>query len=363
MIVFVFNFILLLFYALTINPKRTKARRRLFCFLFGFQWTIISGFRTDIFSDTVEYHRTFLEYAHTDLESLVNSIIPQILFQNPLIEEPGIRLLEKAVYLIGGDYRFLLLIVAFFVSFSLAYFIYDNSKNPLWGCLIYSSIFFPFLSMSALRQSIAISLVTFFGFSAVKRKKYFLFVILLSIAILFHKSAVFGLLIPIAFHLKTNRSMYYIGGLLFLLLLGFHTQILIITSPLIGYDNYIDSNYVGSRSLFYLSAYLLIWILYALRKPVIESAMKHYDVYYVMFTIGVLFCAFSFDNSNAFRISFYYSFSMFFLVENMIESCPVRMRMLISFLMVSSCIVALCGLSTTILHLPISTPISDCFSL
>ena len=362
MIIFIINAVFLLLLEMLLRPEESRNRRAAFCFVFGLIWAILSSARTSIFGDTGQYIRIFYEDASIQINECLASIIPQITLQEPLIEEPGYHMLSKVVYAVGGDYGALFIIIAIFVSFSLAYFIYDNSEDPIWGCLLYSCVFFPFLSMSAMRQSIAIALVAFLGYSALKRNRKFTFLVLVVVGMLFHKSAIFGLFLLPAFSLKLDKRFIITSALLFIILIIFHTRVLNILVPLIGYDNYVGSTYVGSRTVLYLGAYLAIWTISLWRRPrCLESFNASMSRNIVIFTIGVLICAFSFDNSNAFRATFYYSFTMFFLVPCILSSFSIKARTLLMYLYIVFCGLALVLLSPMVMTIPLSTPIESCF--
>lgn len=106
--------------------------------------------------------------------------------------------LSKCVFYIGSYLDFYPLVFILFSFFTLS-IIYKSIKfysfNPVVSWVVYYSLPLFFLSsLSTIRQSLATVLV-FYSYHFVKNKKYFLFLITLFVASLFHISAIIGVFI------------------------------------------------------------------------------------------------------------------------------------------------------------------------
>jgi hypothetical protein len=159
----------------------------------------------------------------------------------------------------------LFLITAFFIVFSNMRFIYKYSAMPLLSVLMYISAI-PFgqyhLVLSLLRQGLAIS-IFLFAFDSILKRKPLRFIILVFIAMLFHKSALLCLLLyPLAkikFNFKyATPSVVLIGVIIFL----FPQVLYQIVSNLSygGYSSWImyNTDYIGILIKMFLSLFLFV---------------------------------------------------------------------------------------------------------
>lgn len=357
-----FNLLLIGLWNIIIQPTNNNTRAKLYCFICGFQWFIISGFRSVYWSDTIVYYNSFQSSSVDLYETILKSIFQFPFSNSNTIDEPLYSLSMLLIKNFGGDFRLFLIIVSLFVSACLSYYIYCNSRNPFYSFLLYSTIFFVFFSMSAIRQSIAISLVGFLGFIAIKKRHYITFFVLLILAVQFHKSAIFALPLLLTQYIKFNKRNIILSIIIFILFISLRSKIISLSAPLIGYDGYVNNSYVGSRTLLYLFAYLAIWFMAIINRNRCIHHNEYFDLLFWTFTIGILYCSFSFSNSNAFRISFYFCLSIFFIIPEIIYSLG-KWTPLASFLFVLSCLVLFFILTPALSGYSIFTPTCILFSI
>lgn len=95
-------------------------------------------------------------------------------------------------------------IIAMFFVFSVYRLIQRYSKNPALSFIVVISLGLLNFSMSALRQTIAISII-FFSYEYLKDKKLIKFLIIIILAALFHRTVlIFALAYPV-YHLKASK--------------------------------------------------------------------------------------------------------------------------------------------------------------
>ncbi len=103
--------------------------------------------------------------------------------------EQGYVLFNKFIYNTWNHYQVLLFVCATISIIPIGYCICKNSKQPLLSIIIYMALPVFLMLFSGLRQAIAIGL-TVLAFQCVRNKKLILFILVVLLASLFHKSAI-----------------------------------------------------------------------------------------------------------------------------------------------------------------------------
>lgn len=182
-----------------------KYGRKIYCFIMFMIFFLVSGLRKGIGYDFNPYMNTFYNSYLKDTSSFLNSSI-----------EKGYLILNEVVSNSTSHYQFLILIIAFFVSASVMWFIYKYSKNVWLSSFSFIAFGCFYFSMDYLRQIFA-GIIMLYGFKALENKdwgKYFLLVLLASC---FHKSALLLLPLFIILELPMNKiilSIYTIGTMI-----------------------------------------------------------------------------------------------------------------------------------------------------
>lgn len=134
---------------------------------------IISGIRFDVGTD---YLITYVP------------IFEKIKVNGNSIRDTGYGLINQIVLCFTDNYQWVFIITSFIISFLVFKAIFDQSKNPGFSALLYFITIFFFLTMNAIRQSIAIS-TCLYSIKYIKNKKLFKFIIICLIATSFHSTA------------------------------------------------------------------------------------------------------------------------------------------------------------------------------
>ncbi len=162
------------------NNSRAEEKKWLF-----FAFVIISlvqGFRAlSVGTDTQVYATIFLQQA-------TNSF------------EVGYQFLSKLVYAIFPNANFFMLVEAMIINGLVLRAIYKLSKDIYVSVFAYISLFYYFNSFNATRQYLAIAILLT-SYTFLTERKYILTVVFFVLSILFHTTAVIGiLLVPISMY-------------------------------------------------------------------------------------------------------------------------------------------------------------------
>lgn len=257
-----------------------KFKNRMFLFIFysilsiGFL-TILGGLRNlEIGIDTSAYPIETYE-----MVTKSNSVI-DFLRISSLIEPLYVLMSYFSVYCIYDDVHSILFVTQFLIvlNFYIS-FVRLRVYSPVWLSVFFFCFLFFNMCLNMQRQGIALSFVLL-GYTYLINRKIIPFICLVVIAFLFHKSAIFALiLIPGIYIENTKINKYLIGGCIALfvgysLFLGYVTSYL----GLEKYENYaVGGAYEGafSKSEIILRTLFLGWIIFFTPKYKKNSLYKN----------------------------------------------------------------------------------------
>lgn len=258
---------LLLF--LTFRKEPNKVGIKKFIIIISLLLIFVSTFRHEgVGNDTLGYMHFFDSMDTRTWSEYLSSFITNYL--NPVggeDKDPGFNVFIKFIHDIVPDVRFFFFVVATILLTPIGVFVYKYSTNikvTLFFYIFYICLFYHYLPNSAIRQSIAMSLVlTAYMFLEKKRIVFFLLFVLLGSFM--HKSCLIVLLmIPISL-LVEAKLFYKISALLFILGLVFSDQMaLLFMDQSDVYNSYLTSQYYGgfngSRPIMVLFLFLALYI-------------------------------------------------------------------------------------------------------
>ncbi len=99
----------------------------------------------------------------------------------------------KAFQLAGFGWRGFVIAHAVVTTGLFGRLVYRESRNPLLSFVVYTAVFYSFVSFTAMRQGLAISIVLFLGYGFVRERNLPAFLTATFVAFLMHKSALFAL--------------------------------------------------------------------------------------------------------------------------------------------------------------------------
>lgn len=201
-------------------------------------------------TDTQVYINSFIEIGkHISLKSGLG-----ITYQN---FEIGFIVFNKILFMLHVNERLFLIIVSAIVQLPIFYTIYKYSDSPLLSVLTYFSLGNFFVTFSALRQSISMALC-FYGYHFIKKKKILLYVITVLLAALFHKSALFCLILYPLYRCKVPMDCNLVfTSIIIVLCFVFRRQIFSVFS-LIYYSD-VAMRETGSYMMF--AAFFILYLI------------------------------------------------------------------------------------------------------
>ncbi len=198
-----------------------------------------------------------------------------------------------------------------FVAFSFisvaGILIYKESENPILSFIAFITLAFFEFSLSGLRQTLAFSL-TMLSYFGIKKRDWKLFVLLVLLASLFHRSAlIFLITYPVA-HSKIGKVHLIIGiivAVLFLVGKSYVRELLQRYLVDTQYEGYVERTVGLSIAGFVIQG--CIFLFSYLYYPSVTKKYKHGNIFYNLSFIGLLFQLFSSMIAEFFRISRYFS--------------------------------------------------------
>ena len=311
-------FIILLLGGLLIGSKSSSANsRKVYIILITLQLTLLSGLRHwSVGADTTVYAESFFNDMQYSFLDAVNNFI-NIFFGDEKGKDPGYFIFVKIVQFFTDDYQIYLLTIAIIFTFSLGYFIFRNSTEPVFSFLLYSCLFWAFFSITGHRQTLATALCLI-GYEFIKKKKLLPFAVLNVFAFVLHKSSMVFFLFYFLAHKKVTRT--YFAGILLLFPIIMINRIYYsnLMKFFSGYDEYGINEAAGTgtfTTIFIIIAFVTFW-----RLKIIIQNNPQASHYINAILIGLLLLPLTWVNPSAMRIVQYFSIFLILLIPEIIKS-------------------------------------------
>jgi hypothetical protein len=209
-----------------------------------------------------------------------------------------------------GFPQFYFILTSFIIVFCTYQAIKRHSKDFVISTLIFLSFPIFFLnSLSIIRQYVAICIV-FYGFRYIQNRKLFPYLITITIAILFHKSAVIGIVLYWIYNRRIKNIYYMI--LYFAGLFSSKLAYLVVAYIFPQYLKYLDRK-IGTGGDKVLLLFQLIGLILLLLVDSKKMAFKNYNFYMTSFFIGLfIWSSLSSYGHAGFRGALY--FMVFFIL-------------------------------------------------
>lgn len=237
--------------------------------------------------------------------------------------EPLFTLFVKCVHIFTDNPQIYLSVIAIIIMIPLGKFIYDNSRNVALSFMIYMCLFFQCFGITAVRQSLALSIAVLGGYHFVKEQKIWKFFICVAAGMLFHVSAIIILPLYFVYHYKLGKvaKAVYIG--IVLLLLMFHDQIIEALSNVTGLA------YAGSEGAkaFNMVIIMLAITLFCLWKydKLVEIREENKGIINAVL-LGTLILPFSQVDSVYMRLSYFYYMFLMILIPEILLLFPKKWK-------------------------------------
>lgn len=261
------------------------------------------------------------------------------------VDEFGYSYLVAACKYLGLGFQAFVALSALLVTVSVTLLISTFSREPFLSFFLHITVGFFALSLSGLRQSIAIAIVLI-GFTVLLKGHRLAFVALVLLAYTFHNSALIALLFLVLPYIKVSRlsgAIAWAGALL----VGLQSWLVPSTSSLAGlskYDVYFEATneinplVVISAGILPLAC-LALWPAHGVpyqRVRGVSTRISIPSVLYVMALINFSVTIMALGAPIVTRLGYYFTSSILLLVPNVTSNYPnVKIRRLVGFIIVA----------------------------
>lgn len=261
--------------------------------LFGLQ-------KLSVGADTQAYYDAFTNMRHTNLSSA---------FQYGW--EKGYVTLSWLIGRIFADGRALIFIMAFFILIPIAIWIWKESMWPELSLIVFVGTGMWQASMGIFRQWCAMAILTV-SYKFVKEQRFFLFLITVLVAMLFHKTAVVFILVYFLKNIPIN-------GITMFMSIPFSVFLALAGGRILGFLNRFAriseaGNYNGGVTMLIVlwGCILLVFIFFKGKIP------ERIEFYYRMVYFAAVMQPIAFTFSNWSRIVMYFSLSLVIFLPNFV---------------------------------------------
>lgn len=283
--------------------RLSKKRRIYYCFVIAFLFFLVAALRgVDVGVDVGTY--SYVLYPN------ISKLAWKDVLSYPT--DHGFAVLVKILSFFSRDPQILLAVVGFFFAFSVAYCIYNLSVDYACSFLLLIPLLYFATSLSALRQTVALSFVLL-GYVYTSRRQLARFMISVVLGTSFHVSAFFALPVYLLYSIKPTQKIRLLCLACFLFVYPFRRIILNFFLSFF-YSDY-SAYAVEAGTQITLILYICIWILYI----ILVDNLKPYS-FELPFVVGILIQSFVPLNPNIFRLALYYQMTSLFLVPQILHS-------------------------------------------
>lgn len=285
--------------------------------------------------DTNNYCKIFeIAVEQTNLKKFLT--IRGVYNSNLIFSEIGFYGFVWGIGRVFNHYQFLLILSSLIMIICTIIFIKNNSDDCMLSIVMYITLGLFTFCMNGMRQGIAMS-ICLIAFDFAKNKKFIPFLITVLFAMLFHKSAIFYLIVYFLFLFKPKFShiMFFLG--LLSLFIIFSNNLISIFDYVVGKD-YADSENVESGGIVTVLIYLLV-IIFTL---ITIKDLKNNNIIFTLLLISIiglvtyLFRYFSIHIIE--RLSYYFFYSIIILLPSAINKFNCKERMLIKIITITVCL-------------------------
>lgn len=231
------------------------------------------------------------DYQHyVDIYQWINS--PWI---NRTYEEPGFRSLVKLCGYLGYSYQSIFVISSLLLAISCYIFTinYVNIENWFLFAFLFICGGSYFSSMNLVRQYMAMSFILF-ALVLLKYKKYILTILLIILAVMFHKTAIFmSLPIMIAYFVKSIKKNYLLIGTFVIVfaisMVGLDKSVAFVMRVIPFWKGYTTSHFLLERNYTALLKVIFPVLLFIYSYYIDNILERKNNYFYRLFFLGALF--------------------------------------------------------------------------
>ncbi len=294
--------------------KDSKARyaKACYCFFVFLVVTLVLALRNYVMGiDLIGLYRNGYLYQFLAIQ---NFGFKEIFTTKILNFEQGYIVFNKLLSLFSKDVQTLIIGCAIFTIAPISYFIYKESEKPMESFLIYLGLPCFVFAFSGLRQSLAIGICTL-SLIFVRNKKPFKFILVVLIALLFHKSAILFLVVYPVYHFRFTDKIR-IASLIVI------PVVYIFEKALFGFLSRIFKDNATTTDTGAYNLFILFLAIYFFCTVFIDKEDKDLNGYLNIYFLGCISLIFSNVYSTAGRVSYYFMIPLVVLIPKIVSRMP-----------------------------------------
>jgi transmembrane protein EpsG len=314
---------------------RIRSDRKLYIIIISILLVLQSGLRNvAVGADTYAYYSWFEEIKSTSWDQIFET--NKQYFQSGEGKDPGYLIFQKISQLIITNYQVYLIFIALILFVSLGFFIYYNTryiKEAMFAFVLFSVLFYPDYSITAIRQSIGAA-VSLWAFEFIKRKKLIPFILIILIASSIHKSVLIFLPFYFIANLKQTKLIYTFSILVFPLVMIFRRTFAYYIALASGSEDYMEfalSNYKAGTPTFTLLMIAIMILGWIFMKDALKMDPRLTRVYNAM-ALAFVFTPLTWVDPNLMRVVIYFSIFMLLFIPKVIEAATLKQPKLSSII-------------------------------
>ena len=311
-----------------------KNKIKIFCILACSQAILLAGLRhIHIGMDTYNYYNIFERTKDYDWSHIFSLFAPTKMYEAEEIE-PGFYLLSKFFQIFSGSFRHFLVFYASLINIPVFILFYKKSSNAVVSVLIYMCLFWAF-TIAGLRQTLALIIMSTFGFYALEERKPAKYLLCVVISFFCHKSALICL--PFYFLCKIKISRIYITFMLGLsvFLFFFREQFTRLITSFGGWYEQYSIQYENAGTFTFSAVIFLIIFATMFLKDNLKDAPFSTTISTNAILVSATLLPTTFIDPSNLRAVFYFAIFSTLLVPDLINGFKIkRERTLITILIV-----------------------------
>lgn len=329
--VIIFILLIVLYYRYpdnTANKNLNCSHRKRFITISMILLAIQSGFRNvAVGPDTYSYFFDFFDAYRSSWASLFTAFVGN--FNGEFMKDPFFAIFMKAFATVFPSYRLFIIFVAALLFTSLGKLLvsYTNTnKEVLIGIALYQCIFYSFLSITGIRQTLATAFLLF-SMPFLIQKKYMKFILLFVIAVLLHKSAILFSLLALLALVKNCRWVLLGAFVLFVPMFTLSGSLATYFIMLFGMDQYTMylEGFEGAGAYYFIALILIINFLVLWRLKDILSYNPMNYLFVNALALAIVFTPLTMIDPSNMRIVQYFSIFTIFLLPQACTSISAKM--------------------------------------
>lgn len=312
-----------------IKKQDYSKEKILYLIIVGIAIAVVMGLRAPIgvgSRDTEMYVRAFENMQYVD--SFRDYANRNLLDNGWLFSESGFYFTMWIISRFTASAQIFIFLTSSFMIFCVCYFIYKNSQDVAFSVLAFLTLgSFTFL-MNGMRQSIAMC-ICLLAYEFVKKKKLVPFLLVILIAMLFHKTAFVFLVTYFFAYLKTIKSiiLYFAASVGFF---AFVSRFISLYDDITGEDYSgsatFDSGGVTTLFIYFLSVIFAIFVFSKFKEQ------SDRNCFYASLTGAEIYIARFVTNQMMERVSYFFFFFVIILLPNAINKLNERERTIVKLI-------------------------------